>query len=116
MLLIKHGADVNVGQLHRIDLDNLSMACSRPSPNLANLVFKAGFRLPSTHYTDSSSFYKAYPEVVHKDPLSLSDLCRLRIRRMAKYRKINKKPMYKYISSLLLPKQLKEFLMFETGW
>ncbi|RVE42749.1 hypothetical protein evm_012610 [Chilo suppressalis] len=46
VLLIRHGADVNVCDLQSCGLDNLSIAGRRRSPDLARLLIKAGHCLP----------------------------------------------------------------------
>ncbi|CAG9784426.1 unnamed protein product [Diatraea saccharalis] len=110
VLLIRHGADVNICDLQSCGLDNLSIASRRRSPDLACILIKAGHYLqfPETGVVPKpgSSVYWLY--CASRDPLSLSDLCRIRIRHMHTH-----KTMFSYIYSLPLPVSLKRFLMLE---
>jgi hypothetical protein len=110
LLLIRHGADVNICDLLSCGLDNLSIASRRRTSDLARILIKAGHYLPplepgSVPKPDSTMHWLY---CVCKEPLSLSDLCRIKIRYMCKCR-----ILISYIWSLPLPKSLKKFLMME---
>ncbi|XP_075992285.1 uncharacterized protein LOC142987424 [Anticarsia gemmatalis] len=112
VLLIRYGSDVNTGDLHSCGLDNLSIASRRRSYSLASMLLKAG------HYVTAPDSYDACPEAdctakwlynACRQPLNLTDLCRIKIRSLG-----NNKILYRFISSLPLPKSLKGFLMMEN--
>lgn len=111
VFLIRYGADVNACDLHSCGLDNLSIASRRESYHLASMLIKAG------HYINNAESGDAIPKSgstanwllnACKEPLSLSDLCRIRIRR-----RCHNANLVTYISRLPLPKTLKRFLMME---
>ncbi|KAJ2953624.1 hypothetical protein O0L34_g1228 [Tuta absoluta] len=112
VLLIRYGADVNLcGDLHSCGLDNLSIASRRCTSNLASMLMKAG------HYCPPSDPKAAVPDsgsaarwlhYASKQPLSLSDLCRIKIRHIGR-----KRSLFRYVSSLPLPISLKRYLMME---
>ncbi|KAJ0181839.1 hypothetical protein K1T71_002561 [Dendrolimus kikuchii] len=111
ILLIRYGADVNACDLHSCGLDNLSIASRRRSRNLARMLLKAGHYLSvfdqcaSHHKRDTNASWLFH---ISKQPLSLTDICRIKIRT------INKNTiLFHYIESLPLPKSLKRFLMME---
>ncbi|CAG5022018.1 unnamed protein product [Parnassius apollo] len=108
--LIRYGADVNACDLHSCGLDNLSIASRRESHHLASMLIKAGHYIsiqdpsdvPPTFRSTANWLLKAC-----KEPLSLSDLCRIKIRRTCNAN------LVAYISRLPLPKSLKRFLMMD---
>ncbi|XP_049869319.1 ankyrin-3 [Pectinophora gossypiella] len=111
MLLIRYGADVNSCDLHSCGLDNLSIASRRSTCNLASMLLKAG------HYVAIPEPNSPIPKpgttmnwlhYVSKQPLSLSDLCRIKIRFIGRNMILSR-----YIQSLPLPKSLKRYLMME---
>lgn len=111
VLLIRYGADVNTCDLHSCGLDNMSIASRRRSCNLASMLLKAGHyvSVPDPNATvpkpgsTASWLYNAC-----KQPLALSDLCRIKIRSIRQGI-----VLFRFISSLPLPKSLKGFLMME---
>ncbi|CAH2104638.1 unnamed protein product [Euphydryas editha] len=112
VLLIRHGADVNACDLHSRGLDNLSIASRRRTINLARLLIKAGHHIP---IPDANSSVPKQDTTLNwlyytcKEPLSLLDICRIRIRSYC-----GNMVMYHYINALHLPKSLKRFLMLEN--
>nr|XP_026487633.1 ankyrin-3-like [Vanessa tameamea] len=110
-LLIRHGADVNGCDLRICGLDNLSIASRRRTSKIANLLIKAGHHIP---VSDPNSPIPNPNTTLHwlyymcREPLSLLDICRIRIRNCCE-----NMPMHRYISSLYLPNSLKRFLMLE---
>lgn len=113
VLLIRHGADVNVCD-QSCGLDNLSIASRRCSPYLACILIKAGHYVPKNEevvaplpmYRSANSLYWLY--CAAKEPLNLSDICRIKIRNVCKHGSL-----FSYIFSLPLPTSLKRFLMME---
>lgn len=109
MLLIRHGADVNACDLHSCGLDNLSIASRRRSTHLANLLLKAGHHIsqPDANCTPKCGT-SMWLYNVCRQPRSLLDICRIRIRKLC-----GNRPLYCYVNYLPLPKSLKRFLMLE---
>ncbi|XP_050361649.1 serine/threonine-protein phosphatase 6 regulatory ankyrin repeat subunit B [Nymphalis io] len=110
-LLIRHGADVNACNLRICGLNNLEVACKKRTINLANLLIKAGHRIPVHEpYTPmpdpNSTLHFLYTTCL--EPLSLFDICRIRIRN-----RCGNMPLHRYIDALCLPKSLKRCLMLE---
>uniref|UniRef100_A0A2A4K1M0 SOCS box domain-containing protein n=1 Tax=Heliothis virescens TaxID=7102 RepID=A0A2A4K1M0_HELVI len=115
VLLIRYGADVNTCDLHSCGLDNLSIASRRRSCSLASMLLKAGHyvTVPDQGATVPKPGCTAY-WLYHacKQPLSLSDLCRIKIRRVCSSSGVT---LFRSIASLPLPKSLKRYLMMEDG-
>ncbi|XP_072936576.1 uncharacterized protein [Epargyreus clarus] len=110
MMLIRHGANVNAGDLHSRGIDNLSIASKRRTPNLASMLLKAGH---CPLMSDATIVLKPESTALWvfnacRNPLRLADLCRIRIRLLCK-----NKPMFAHIDALPLPSSLKKFLMME---
>lgn len=113
VLLIRYGADVNACDLHACGLDNLSIASRRRSNSLALMLLRAGHYIvmPDKDTSTSASDYtKCWLYNVCREPLTLSDLCRIRIRYLGQSTSTT---LYRFISSLPLPKSLKRYLMME---
>ncbi|XP_038207814.1 ankyrin-2-like [Zerene cesonia] len=113
MILIQHGADVNACDSQSCGLDNLSIVNRRVSNSIASLLIKAGHYLPFSEYRVENNTLTTRETMDHwlhsicREPLSLLDLCRIKLRLFCK-----KRPLHQYIDLLPLPKSLKTFLMF----
>ncbi|XP_045510929.1 ankyrin repeat domain-containing protein 50-like [Colias croceus] len=113
MILIQHGADVNACDSQSCGLDNLAIVNRRVPNSIASLLLKAGHFIPVSECRVENSTLQTKDTTEHwlhsicREPLSLLDLCRIRIRLLCK-----KKPLHRYINLLPLPKSLKTFLMF----
>ncbi|KAJ8729440.1 hypothetical protein PYW08_001021 [Mythimna loreyi] len=113
ILLIRYGADVNTCDLHSCGLDNLSIASRRRSCSLASMLLKAGHYVSVTNQGASVPKPGCTAHWLHhacKQPLSLSDLCRIKIRCISAS---TGKTLYRFVASLPLPKSLKGYLMME---
>ncbi|XP_045771523.1 CARD- and ANK-domain containing inflammasome adapter protein-like [Maniola jurtina] len=110
VLLIRHGCDVNACDLHSCGLDNLSIASRRRSIRLASLLLKAGHHIPipDQNSIPQEGTTKHWLYHICKQPPSLFDMCRIKLRQFCK-----KRPLFSYVDSLPLPKSLKSFLMLE---
>lgn len=110
VLLIRYGADVNKCQLKLKSLKNINVAKNRKSYGLASILLKAGhyvpFRPNEPEPRPSTVAHWLYHAI--RNPLSLTDLCRIKIRSVGV--KTTKK-LYNYIHSLPIPKSLKEYLL-----
>ncbi|KAL4708105.1 hypothetical protein ACJJTC_009884 [Scirpophaga incertulas] len=110
MLLVQHGANVNVCDFQYCELDNLSIASRRRTANLARILVKAGHSLPPLENDAVPAFgttsYWLY--CAARQPLALSDLCRITVRHMCR-----NKSLLHFIYHLPLPQSLKRFLMME---
>ncbi|XP_028043178.1 ankyrin-3 isoform X1 [Bombyx mandarina] len=110
VLLIRYGADVNTCDLHSCGLDNLSIASRRETHVLARMLLKAGhYVIPQDpSITTKSTCTTNWVQQTCKQPLTLSDYCRITIRRMCKSNKL-----FRFVATLPLPRGLKRFLMME---
>ncbi|XP_068620849.1 ankyrin repeat domain-containing protein 50 [Battus philenor] len=111
VLLIKYGADVNAYDLNSCGLDNLSIAIRRESLELVHMLIKAGHYIPTPNSRDKvpkPMYMVKWLLNVCKEPLTLSDICRISIRRTCR-----NSNLVTYISRLPLPKRLKSFLIME---
>lgn len=109
MYLIRYGADINASDLNSCGLDNLSIACRRRTFTLVRMLWKAGHYIvkPDILVPTTPSWINWLSNAT-KHPLSLSDLCRIKIRSLNR----NKNLLF-YVESLPLPRSLKRFLMME---
>ncbi|XP_026757186.2 ankyrin-3 [Galleria mellonella] len=110
MLLIRHGVDVNACDLRSCGLDNLSIASRKISPNLACMLLRAGHcttldPIAMVPKSGSAAYWLYYAS---KQPLNLTDLCRIKIRHTCRNMRL-----FSYIENLPLPKSLKRFLKME---
>lgn len=111
LLLIRYGADVNACDLRSCGLDNLTIASRRRSSDLACILIKAGHYLPIPEkdaIVPKPGSTALWLYCACREPLSLADLCRIKIRYMCK-----NMILFTFITCLPLPKSLKRFLMME---
>ncbi|KPI93808.1 Ankyrin-2 [Papilio xuthus] len=112
VLLIRYGAGVNACDLHSCGLDNLSIASRRKSYRLASMLIKAGHHMtaPESGSVNNPKSGNTAKWVLNacKEPLCLSDICRIKIRRLCRNSNLRA-----FVSGLPLPKSLKRFLMME---
>ncbi|CAG4944841.1 unnamed protein product [Colias eurytheme] len=85
MILIQHGADVNACDSQSCGLDNLAIVNRRVPNSIASLLLKAGHFIPVSECRVENSTLQTKDTTEHwlhsicREPLSLLDLCRIRI-------------------------------------
>ncbi|XP_028162782.1 ankyrin-1-like [Ostrinia furnacalis] len=116
LLLIRHGADVNCCDVRKCGLDNLSIASRRRNADLVNLLIRAGHYLPYPEIYEQSPKPGSTAEWLQaisltKQPLSLTDLCRIQIRRSCQ-----NMGLFTSVNRLPLPTTLKRFLTMQDEY
>lgn len=111
VFLIRYGADVNQFKINGLsNQNNLSIACNRENSYLATMLIKAGHSVPV--WGPNLLIPEPSRRVLYhfsKEPLSLSDLCRIKIRSSSP----KTITLIRYVSSLPLPKSIKRYLMMD---
>lgn len=113
--LIREGCDVNRGNVYTCDIDNLGMAKRLRELRLVKMIVFAGYHLnrfvvpvSEGNYVDSGAeayAIRCWLSTVKTNPMGLSELCRIAIRRRLGENLVSK------VSKLVLPASMKDFLL-----
>lgn len=117
--LIRHGCDVNKECSLACNIDSLRLARRKNNTEIAKLLVYSGFDMSRTTWLEilpseigySCSFATLKGWLIHfkTNPLNLSDLCRIVIRKHLG------ENIHEKISKLFLPTRLKRYLLLEDS-